>query len=220
MKNKWDGICKGAEHKLIVTTEQMRWVYLLPHQCVDIYEFTGLQNCKVLEKLSSPPSHLLRPVFMKQQISALNSITHYHHNFCTWATYLLPAVLCQNLEKPFSLVGTLNLYPINSYYNPVMNAHLSSFYSCENWGLEMLSNLSKVTQLVNGIQPNSVWIWSPCSFLHDFTTFIKKCLFSASLVPLFCITFAMDWMMPSQNVYVEALTSHMIVFEDGPSGGI
>ena len=135
----------------------------------------------------------------------------------------IPVTCCALSELGKALFfgpGTLNLYLINSYYNLVMNAHLSSFYSCENWGLEMLSNLSKVTQLVNGIQPNSVWIWSPCSFLHDFTTLKKKCLFSASLVPLFCITFAMDWMMPSQNVYVEALTFHMIVFEDGPSGGI
>lgn len=100
----------------------------------------------------------------------------------------IPVTCCALSELGKALFfgpGTLNLYLINSYYNPVMNAHLPSFYSCENWGLEMLSNLSKVTQLVNGIQPNSVWIWSPCSFLHDFTTFKKSVYFLQVLSP-FC----------------------------------
>ena len=79
----WATKLNWTEHKLIVTIKQMRWIYLLPHQCVNTCEFMGFQNWKVLEKLSSPLSHLMRPVFMEQQILALNSITHYHHNFCT-----------------------------------------------------------------------------------------------------------------------------------------
>ena len=172
VKNKWDGICKSAEHKLIVTTKQMRWIYLLPHQCVNTCECMGLQNWKVLEKLSSPPSHLMRPVFMKQQISALNSITHYHHNFCTWATYLYLLCSVKTWKSPLLW---------SRYFKPL--SQLSSFYSCEKWGLEMLSNLSKVTQLVNGIQPNSVWIWSPCSFLHYFTTLKNVFIFFKSRPP-------------------------------------